>query len=59
VRILGALLFLLASAGTVYSTWAMYNRSRPADVVFALVAPVAALLALAGLLLIFVPGFFG
>jgi len=59
VRILGLLLFALASAGTVYSTWAMYNRKRPADVVFALVAPLAALIALAGLLLAFVPDFFG
>jgi hypothetical protein len=59
VRILGALLFAVASAGTVYSTWAMYNRGRPADVLFALLAPIAALIALAGLLLIFVPGFFG
>lgn len=59
VRFLGALLFALASAGTVYSTWAMYHRSRPADVLFALAAPVAALLALTGLLLVFVPGFFG
>ncbi len=59
VRILGAILFALAGAGTVYSTWAMYQRRRPADVVFALLAPVAALIALAGLLLIFVPGFFG
>jgi len=59
VRILGALVFLLASTGTVYSTWAMYNRNRPADVVFAVLAPVAALIALAGLLVVFVPGFFG
>jgi hypothetical protein len=59
VRILGALLFALGSAGTVYSTWAMYRRRRPADVLFALCAPIAALIALAGLLLVFVPGFFG
>lgn len=59
MRILGALLFALASAGTVYSTWAMYHRNRPADVVFALLAPIAALIALAGLVLVFVPGFFG
>ena len=59
VRFVGALVFALASAWTVYSTWAMYHRSRPADVLFALAAPVAALIALAGLLLVFVPGFFG
>jgi hypothetical protein len=59
VRILGLLLFLLASAGTVYATRAMYERNRPADVLFALLAPVAAIIALAGLLLVFVPAFFG
>jgi len=59
VRIFGVILFLLASAGTVYSTRAIYQRGRPADVVFALLAPIAALLALAGLLLAFVPDFFG
>jgi len=59
VRILGLLLFLLASAGTVYSVWAMYDRNRPADVLYAVAAPIAAIIALAGLLLVFVPGFFG
>ena len=59
MRILGLLLFLLASAGTVYSTRAMYARNRPADLLFAVLAPVAAIIALAGLLLVFVPAFFG
>jgi hypothetical protein len=59
VRIVGILLFLAASAGTAYSTWAIYNRSRPADVLFAVLAPVAALVALVGLILVFVPDFFG
>ncbi len=53
------MLFALASAATVYSTWAMYERNRPADVLFALLAPVAAIIALAALLLVFVPAFFG
>ena len=56
---MGILLFLAASAGTAYSTWAIYNRSRPADVLFAVLAPVAALVALVGLILVFVPDFFG
>lgn len=59
MRVLGALLFALASAGTAYSTWAVYHRGRPADVLFAVLAPIAALAALIGLLLLFVPDFFG
>lgn len=59
MRVLGALLFLLGGAGTAYATWASYHRGRPLDVAFAVAAPVALALALAGLLLVFVPGFFG
>jgi len=59
VRVVGALLFLAASAGTGYSIRAAYQRSRPADVLFAVLAPIAALAALVGLLLVFVPDFFG
>jgi hypothetical protein len=59
VRVLGALLFLAASAGTGYAIRAAFHRSRPADVAFAILAPIAALLALIGLLLVFVPDFFG
>ena len=59
MRALGALLFLAASAGTGYAIRAAYQRSRPADVLFAIVAPIAALVALIGLLLVFVPDFFG
>ena len=59
MRVLGALLFLLGGAGTAYATWASYHRKRPLDVAFAVAAPAALVLALAGLLLVFVPGFFG
>lgn len=59
VRILGVILLLAGSAGTAYATWAVFHRGRPADVAFAVLAPLAALLALTGLLLAFVPGFFG
>ena len=59
MRFVGAILFLAGSAGTAYATWAVFHRSRPADVAFAVAAPIAALLALTGLLLVFVPGFFG
>jgi hypothetical protein len=57
VRILGLLLFSLASAGTVYSVRAMYDNERRAAALFAALAPLAALIALAGLLLVFVPDF--
>lgn len=59
MRALGALLFLAASAGTGYAIRAAFQRSRPADVAFAILAPIAALLALVGLTLVFVPDFFG
>ena len=59
VRVVGALLFLAASAGTGYAVRAAYQKSRPADVLFALAAPIAAVIALVGLLLVFVPDFFG
>lgn len=59
MRALGALLFLAASAGTGYAIRAAFQRSRPADVFFAILAPLAAVLALIGLLLVFVPDFFG
>ena len=59
VRVIGALLFLLGGAGTAYSTWATYHRGRPQDVLFGIAAPVALLVGLVGLLLLFVPGFFG
>jgi hypothetical protein len=59
VRILGALVFLAGGAGTAYATWASYHRSRPLDLLFAAAAPVAFLVAVLGLLLVFVPAFFG
>jgi len=52
-------MFLLGGGGTAYSTWATYNRGRPHDVLFGIAAPLAMVVALIGLLLIFVPGFFG
>ena len=59
VRIVGVILLLAGSAGVAYATWAVFHRGRPADVAFAAVAPIAALLALTGLALVFVPGFLG
>jgi hypothetical protein len=59
VRILGVLVFVIGCAATAYATREIHRRRRPADVTFAVVAPVAAAIALIGLLLAFVPGFFG
>jgi hypothetical protein len=59
VRIFGALLFLAGSAATARATWAVYHSRRPRDVLYAVIAPVALIAALIGLLLAFVPGFFG
>lgn len=58
MRLLGVLALLIGGGGTAYATFATYAHSRPRDVVFGLLAPVALLLALTGLLLLFVPGFF-
>jgi hypothetical protein len=52
-------MFLLGGAGTAHATWAAYHRPRPRDVLYGAAAPVAFLLAVTGLLLVFVPGFFG
>jgi len=52
-------MFLFGGAGAAYATWATYHRKRPLDVLFAAAAPVALILALSGLVLAFVPGFFG
>ena len=59
MRILGALLFVLGGAGTAWATWATYHRRRPQDILFAIAAPLALVIALVGLVLCFVPRFFG
>jgi len=48
---------LAGVAGTAYSLRAIDQSRRPLDVAFAIAAPIAALVALLGLILIFVPGF--
>jgi len=52
-------MFLIGGAGTAYSAWATFHRRRPQDVFFAVLAPLVMLVALVGLLLLFVPDFFG
>jgi hypothetical protein len=59
LRWLGLLMFLLGGGGVAFSTWAVYHSARPKDVLFAVAAPLAALITLTGLVLTFVPGFFG
>jgi hypothetical protein len=58
LRILGGAVFLVGAGGTALATWAAFNRPRPQDVGFAVLAPLMVVVALAGLLTLFVPGFF-
>jgi hypothetical protein len=55
----GALVFLVGCAGTAWAVLALDRARRPADVALAVLAPLAALVALTGLVLVFVPAFFG
>lgn len=52
-------MFLAGGGGAAFATWAIYHRSRPQDVLFGILAPVLVVVMLAGLLLAFVPDFFG
>lgn len=58
MRVIGALLFAAGGAGAAYAMWAVYHRRRPADVAYAVLAPLAVLVAVTGLVLVFVPDFF-
>ena len=57
MRIVGLIMFLLGTIGTGFAVREAFRRGRPLDVVFGLVAPVAVIVAITGLVLIFVPGF--
>lgn len=59
MRVLGVLLFLGGCAATAVCVAQAYAQGRPRDLLFALLAPIAALLAITGLILAFVPRFFG
>ena len=52
-------MLVLGAFAAVRCTRGIFEEKRPRDVGFALAAPVAVALAIAGALLIFVPGFFG
>jgi len=52
-------MFVVGAAATALATRATYANTRPRDVLFGALAPVAMMVALTGLLLVFVPDFFG
>jgi len=56
VRVLGVFFFLLAGAGVGLCIRGMFRASRPADLGFAVAAPIAVIAAVVGLALAFVPG---
>jgi hypothetical protein len=58
MRIVGVFAFIGFGAATAYAVHASFTRRRPLDLLFGLVAPVALIGALVGILLLFVPGFF-
>jgi hypothetical protein len=55
----GLLLIVGGAAGTVWAVGTTSARRRPMDIVAALVAPIAILLALTGGVVVCVPGFLG
>ena len=59
MRLLGLLLLVVGAVGAVRAIRGIYEEKRPRDVGFAMLAPLAIAAALAGALLLFVPGFFG
>jgi hypothetical protein len=59
VTAVGALMVLAGGAATVWGVSASATRRRPIDLIAALAAPVGLLTALAGGVLVFVPGFLG
>jgi hypothetical protein len=59
MRLLGLIAFLAASAGAAVAVRESFVRPRPIAVLLGLLAPVCVVLALTGLLLVFVPDFLG
>ena len=59
MRFVGGLAFLIFGAGLMYAVREVYRRGRPGDVLFALAAPICAILAVLGLVVAFVPDFLG
>jgi hypothetical protein len=59
MRFLGVVLFVMGCGGVGYCVKGALTRKRPADVLFAVLAPLGAIAALLGLGLLFVPDFLG
>jgi hypothetical protein len=57
VRLIGILALIAGLTGTVHATRAAFRAPRPLDLVWAVVAPAAAILAIVGLVTIVSPGF--
>ncbi len=57
MRVVGLLLLAGGGAAVAYAVGAMYRVGRPRDVLLGIAAPLAMLLALLGLVLMFVPAF--
>lgn len=57
MRLLGILLLVVGVGGTAYAGDAAFRSRRPADLAWAVAAPVAAVLAIVGLLTVVSPGF--
>jgi hypothetical protein len=59
VRVIGVLVFLLGATGLFFTVRIALSRGRPLDVIAGLMAPVALVVAVLGLLLVLIPGFLG
>lgn len=59
MRVVGAVLFVGGAVGAALAIRASFERARGPAALYGLLAPLAVLAAIAGLVLIFVPGFFG
>ena len=57
MRLLGILALLLGIGGTVYAADATFRARRPMDLAWAIVAPLAAVVAIVGLVTVVSPSF--
>ncbi len=57
MRLVGILAFVLGIVGTVVAADQAFRARRPVDLAWAIAAPIAALLAILGLVTVISPGF--
>ena len=57
MRLIGIVALIAGLVGTLHATAAAFRAPRPLDLVWGLVAPIAAILAIVGLVTIVSPGF--